>query len=147
MQAEKLRPRATGLIVGIWLAQALIAGVWIGTSRIEGASLWIWPFGFGWALISVVMAYRAGRQWVEVDTDGIRVQSGFRPSWSWSWQHIGDVTAEPAGPLVTHLAVVGRDGRVVETPLAKPDTRLREAWLAAAPDGNASAAGGMNSQA
>lgn len=138
MQPEKLRPRATGLIVGLWVGQAVIALLWIGTSRIDGASLWIWPFGFGWALISLTMAYRARRQWVEVDDAGIRVQSGFRPAWSWTWQQVGDVTAEPAGPLVTHLAVVGRDGRVAETPLAKPDTRLRDAWLGRTRDGDAS---------
>lgn len=139
MQPEKLRPRATGLIVGIWIAQAAIALLWIGTSRVEGASLWIWPFGLGWASIALVMAYRARRQWVEVDDTGIAVQSGLGRRWAWSWKQIIDITAEPPGPLVTHLAVVGSEGRVAETPLAKGDARLREVWLSRTRDGDASA--------
>lgn len=138
MQAEKLRPRATGLIVGIWLVQAAIAVLWVGTSLLEDASFWVWPFGAAWASIAVLMALRARRSWVEVDQTGIHVQTGFSTRWNWAWEQIADVTAEPAGPLVTHLAVVGRDEQVAETPLAKGDSRLREVWLARTREGDAS---------
>ncbi|MGB5953423.1 MAG: hypothetical protein WBG57_13035 [Ornithinimicrobium sp.] len=139
-----MRPRATGLIVGIWVVQAAIAALWVGTSLLEDASFWVWPFGAAWASIAVLMAIRARRQWVEADESGISVQAGFRPRWTWQWQQIGDVTPEPAGPLVTHLAVVGRDGQVAETPLAKGDTRLREVWLARTREGEAPAAAQAN---
>lgn len=137
MQPEKLRPRATGLISGIWLAQAAIAVLWVGTSLLEDASFWVWPFGAAWASVAVFMALRARRQWVEVDQTGIAVQPGFGARWTWAWQQIADITPDPAGPLVTHLAVVGTDGQVAETPLAKGDLRLREVWLAHTREGDA----------
>lgn len=139
MQPEKLRPRATGLIVGIWVVQAAVAALWVGTSLLEDASFWVWPFGAAWISVAVLMAIRARRLWVRVDPAGIQVQSGFAPSWSWAWGQIADVTAEPPGPLVTHLAVVGRDGQVAETPLAKGDPRLREVWRTREDDASAPA--------
>jgi len=128
MDAEKLRPRATGLITGVWAAQAVVAPAWVASSLVEGATFWVWPFGLAWFVISLVLSVRARLRWVRTSDHGIAVRSGFGPAWSWAWTHIADVTAEPPGPLVTHLAVVGHDGRVAETPLAKGDPRLRERW-------------------
>lgn len=128
VQPDKLRPRATALITVVWLAQSVIAILWIISSLVDGASIWVWPFGVSWAVIGVLMALRARRLWVNTDEHGITVQSGFTPAWSWSWDNIVNVTPEPPGPLVTHLAVVGADGRVAQTPLAKGDERLRELW-------------------
>ncbi|MGB3829925.1 MAG: hypothetical protein WA962_14250 [Ornithinimicrobium sp.] len=128
MPPEKLRPRASNLVSAIWAGQALIAALWIISSLVDGGSFWVWPFGFVWAAFGIVMALRTRRQWVVADNQGISVQAGFGTHWSWTWDQIGDVTPEPPGPLVTHLAVVGVDGRVAQTPLAKGDPRLRELW-------------------
>ncbi|MGB3258711.1 MAG: hypothetical protein WBG89_05545 [Ornithinimicrobium sp.] len=128
MQPEKLRPRASTLVALIWGAQTVIAALWIVSSLVDGASFWVWPFGFAWATFGIVMALRTRRQWVMVDEQGITVQSGFRPRWSWTWDQIGDVTAQPEGPLVTHLCVVGVDGQIAQTPLAQGDPRLHELW-------------------
>lgn len=128
MQSEKLRPRASGLITGVWAAQAVIAALWIVSSLVDGASFWVWPFGFAWAAFTIAMALRSRRQWVVADEEGITVQAGFGPGWSWTWDQIDDVTAQPQGPLVTHLCVVGVDGQVAQTPLAQGDPRLRELW-------------------
>ncbi len=125
---DTFRPRATGLITMAWAAQSVIAILWIVSSLVDGASMWVWPFGVSWAGVGVLMALRARRQWVACDEHGITVQSGFSPRWSWAWGNIVNVTPEPPGPLVTHLAVVGHDGRVAQTPLAKGDERLREVW-------------------
>ncbi len=130
MQPEKLRPRASGLVSAIWAAQAVIAALWIISSLVDGASFWVWPFGFAWAAIGIVMALRSRRQWVLADTHGITVQNGFGPGWSWTWDQIDEVTPQPEGPLVTHLSVVGIDGRIAQTPLAKGDPRLGELWAA-----------------
>lgn len=138
VQPDKLRPRATGLITLVWAAQSVIAILWIVSSLVDGASIWVWPFGVTWAAVGLLMALRARRQWVGIDEHGITVQSGFSPKWSWTWATIADVTPEPAGPLVTHLAVVGLDGRVAQTPLAKGDDRLREVWHQRSPHGNSS---------
>ena len=128
MNQEKLRPRATGLITAVWAAQALVAPAWVASSLVEGATFWVWPFGLAWLVVGLVLAARTRLRWVRVDDHGIVVRSGFAAPWSWAWADIADVTAEPPGPLVTHLAVVGRNGSVGETPLAKGDQRLRERW-------------------
>lgn len=128
MQPEKLRPRATALITAIWVGQAVIALLWIISSLVDGASFWVWPFGFGWASFGAMMALRSRRQWVLADVEGITVQPGFGRRWSQTWDNIAEVTPDPPGPLVTQLAVVGRDGAVHETPLAKGDPRLPEIW-------------------
>ncbi|HKJ12169.1 MAG TPA: hypothetical protein VJ976_07235 [Ornithinimicrobium sp.] len=128
MDADKLRPRATGLITAVWAAQAVIAPAWVASSLVEGATSWVWPFGLAWLMVGVVLAVRARLRWVRTDDHGIAVRSGFGPPWSWAWADIADVTADPPGPLVTHLAVVSHAGRVAETPLAKGDTRLHQRW-------------------
>lgn len=139
VQPDKLRPRATGLITIVWAVQSVIAMLWIVSSLVDGASIWVWPFGVTWAGVGVIMALRARRAWVDTDEHGITVQSGFSTKWSWRWADIVDVTPEPPGPLVTHLAVVGRDGRVAQTPLAKGDDRLREVWALRSRRGNSGA--------
>ncbi len=134
MSDQKLRPRATGLIVAIWLVQALIALGWMVSSNVEGASLWVWPFGAAWATFGVFMALRAQRQWVATDAVGIEVQSAFRARWALPWSDIADITPDPPGPLVTNLAVVRRNGQVAETPLAKGDDRLSQIWASRSTD-------------
>ncbi|MGB7449402.1 MAG: hypothetical protein WA892_09775 [Ornithinimicrobium sp.] len=136
MDAEKLRPRATGLVTAVWAAQALVAPAWVASSLVDGASFWVWPFGVVWALVGLTLAVRTRLRWVKTDDRGITVRSGFGSPWSWGWSDIADVTSDPPGPLVTHLAVVGRTGRVGQTPLAKGDPRLSERWAQRQPHKN-----------
>jgi hypothetical protein len=128
MDADKLRPRATGLITAVWAGQMLVAPAWVVSSLVDGASFWVWPFGLCWALVGLILAVRARLRWVRTDDRGITVRSGFASPWSWGWSDIADITSDPPGPLVTHLAVVGHTGQVGQTPLAKGDTRLWERW-------------------
>jgi Bacterial PH domain len=129
MSGTRLRPATTRVAMAAWGLQAVIAVGWLASSVVDGASLWVWPFGVTWAVGALVLLYRARRQAVVVDDEGMTLLSGLSRTATIPWGAVRDISPDPPGPLTTHLAVVLTDTRIVETPLGKGDARLREAWL------------------
>lgn len=129
MSRTRLRPGTTRVAMVAWGLQALIALGWLASSAVDGASLWIWPFGVLWAGVALTLLYRARRQAVLLDDDGMTLLSGLNRTATIPWGAVADISPDPPGPLTTQLAVVLTDSRIVETPLGKGDPRLREAWL------------------
>ncbi len=129
MSRTRLRPGTTRVAMAAWGLQVLFAVGWLVSSAVDGASLWIWPFGVLWAGVALAFLYRARRQAVLVDDEGMTLLSGLHRTATIPWGAVADISSDPPGPLTTQLAVVLRDSRIVETPLGKGDPRLREAWL------------------
>lgn len=129
MQRTRLQPGTTRVAMLAWSVQAVVAVLWVASSTVDGASWWIWPFGLTWAGVALTQAYRARRQAVVVDPGGLRVLTGITRAVTVPWDQVEDITPEPTGRYVAHLAVVLTDGGIVDTPLAKGDDRLRELWL------------------
>lgn len=129
MQRTRLRPGTTRVATVAWALQSLVAVLWVISSVVDEASWWIWPFGLTWAGVALVQTYRVRRQGVVVDDGGLQVLTGLSRSTAVPWGEVADISAEPDGDFVVHLAVVRSDRSVVETALAKGDERLRELWL------------------
>ncbi|MBW8172490.1 hypothetical protein K0651_05425 [Ornithinimicrobium sp. Arc0846-15] len=128
MSPQTLRPGITRLLVIIWVVQAIIAVLWLISSIIDEGGSWIWIFAAGWVTVALSQVYRARRQAVVVNEQGIKIVSGMSGSTDIDWRIITNVSPQPSGPLVTHLSVVLDDGEVFETPLAKGDDRLIKLW-------------------
>lgn len=129
MQRTRLRPGTTRVATVAWALQSLVAVLWVVASVVDEAGWWIWPFGLTWAGVALAQAIRVRRQGVVVDDGGLQVRTGLGRSTDVPWGEVVDISAEPDGEFVAHLAVVRSDRSVVETALAKGDDRLRELWL------------------
>lgn len=129
MQRTRLRPGTTRVAILAWGGQTLVAVLWLLSSIIDNGSWWVWPFGIVWALFALCAAYRAYRQAVVVDDEGMQLRTGLSGTASIPWDLVRDVSPQPPGEFVSRLAIVLNDTRVVQTPLGKGDERLRELWL------------------
>ncbi len=129
MQRTRLRPGTTRVAMAAWALQSLVAVLWVISSVVDEASWWIWPFGLAWAGVALLETHRVRRQGVVVDDGGLQVLTGLSRSTAVQWGEVADISAEPDGGFVAHLAVVRSDRSVLETALAKGDERLRELWL------------------
>lgn len=133
MQHTRLRPGTTRVATIGWGIQALVAVLWVASSLVDGASWWVWPFGLLWAGVALAQTFRARREAVVADGDGLKVLTGLSRTTAVPWTEVADISAEPDHEFVSHLAVVRTDQSVVETPLGKGDERLRELWLSRRP--------------
>jgi hypothetical protein len=129
MSRTRLRPGTTRVAMVAWGLQVVFAVGWVASSAVDGASWWIWPFGLLWAAVALAFLYRAHRQAVITDDEGMTLLTGLHRTATIPWSAVADISGNPPGPLVTQLAVVLKDTRIVETPLGKGDPRLREIWL------------------
>lgn len=129
MQRTRLRPGTTRVAMVAWGFLAVVAVLWVVSSVVDEASWWIYPFGLVWIMVALAQTYKARRQAVVVDADGMQLLTGLGRTASVSWGIVADISPQPPGEFVSHLAVVLTDDRVLETPLPKGDDRLRELWL------------------